>query len=174
MNCRPVVTSASPWLRSIGGPPSVQQRAHRRSYSGGRTRNGESRAPANAPQATCLNAGHLALGCAERSRSYARKRVACWTPMWCEYQEVEARFAQQLIDALGNERYEEWRAAGAALGLGEALELARSLARSRLRPPRQATFPLTRASERHAAGSWRSPWKTASTLFPSGSMTNAA
>ena len=50
--------------------------------------------------------------------------------MWREYQEVEARFAQQLIDALGNERYEEWRAAGAALGLDEALELARSLARA--------------------------------------------
>ena len=31
-----------------------------------------------------------------------------------------------------------------------------------------------RRSERHAAGSCRSPWKTASTLFPSGSMTNAA
>jgi quinol monooxygenase YgiN len=29
-------------------------------------------------------------------------------------------------------------------------------------------------SERHVAGNWRSPWKTASTLFPSGSMTNAA
>ena len=28
--------------------------------------------------------------------------------------------------------------------------------------------------ERQAAGGWRSPWKTASTLFPSGSMTNAA
>ena len=37
-----------------------------------------------------------------------------------------------------------------------------------------ATFPSTGASERHAAGSWGSPWKTASTLFPSGSMTNAA
>jgi hypothetical protein len=30
-----------------------------------------------------------------------------------EYQEIEARLAQQLIDAFGNERYEEWRAAGA-------------------------------------------------------------
>jgi putative transposase len=39
---------------------------------------------------------------------------------------------------------------------------------------RQGVFPRTRASERQAAGSWRSPWKTASTLFPSGSMTNAA
>ena len=36
----------------------------------------------------------------------------------------------------------------------------------------QATH--ARPSERHAAGSWRSPWKTASTLFPSGSMTYAA
>ena len=32
----------------------------------------------------------------------------------------------------------------------------------------------TRPSKRHVAGSWRSPWKTASTLFPSGSITNAA
>ena len=38
----------------------------------------------------------------------------------------------------------------------------------------QGTLPHTRASLRHAAGSWWSPWKTASTLFPSGSMTNAA
>ena len=36
-----------------------------------------------------------------------------------EYQEIEARLAQQLIDAFGNERYEKWRAAGAALGLDE-------------------------------------------------------
>ena len=38
----------------------------------------------------------------------------------------------------------------------------------------RGTFQHARPSERHAAGSWRSPWKTASTLFPSGSMTNAA
>jgi hypothetical protein len=38
----------------------------------------------------------------------------------------------------------------------------------------RVTFTHTGPSERHVAGSWRSPWKTASTLFPSGSMTNAA
>ena len=36
------------------------------------------------------------------------------------------------------------------------------------------TSPNAGAGERHAAGSLRSWWKTASTLFPSGSMTNAA
>ena len=51
------------------------------------------------------------------------------------------------------------------------------------RNSRRGATPNTRAaghsanagpSERHSSGSWRSPWKTASTLFPSGSMTNAA
>jgi hypothetical protein len=36
------------------------------------------------------------------------------------------------------------------------------------------SFSSGGSTERHVAGSWRSPWKTASTLFPSGSMTNAA
>ena len=39
---------------------------------------------------------------------------------------------------------------------------------------RSGDIPNAHPSERHVAGSWRSPWKTASTLFPSGSMTNAA
>ena len=46
--------------------------------------------------------------------------------------------------------------------------------------PRQRAVRLAQASfgtlaqASVTAGSWRSPWKTASTLFPSGSMTNAA
>jgi hypothetical protein len=38
----------------------------------------------------------------------------------------------------------------------------------------RASFAHAGPGEPQAAGSWRSPWKTASTLFPSGSMTNAA
>jgi hypothetical protein len=40
---------------------------------------------------------------------------------------METRFEQPLVDALGREAHEGARAAGAALGLDEALELARSL-----------------------------------------------
>jgi predicted ATPase len=42
--------------------------------------------------------------------------------------ELESRFEQPLIDALGREAYETERAAGAAMSLEETLELARSLA----------------------------------------------
>jgi hypothetical protein len=43
---------------------------------------------------------------------------------------METRFEQPLVDALGRDAYESARAAGAALRLDEAFELARALARS--------------------------------------------
>jgi hypothetical protein len=41
--------------------------------------------------------------------------------------ELESRFEQPLIDALGLEAYETERATGAAMSLEETIELARSL-----------------------------------------------
>ena len=44
--------------------------------------------------------------------------------------ELESRFERALIDALGLEAYENERTAGAAMSLGETIQLARSLADS--------------------------------------------
>jgi predicted ATPase len=50
------------------------------------------------------------------------------TPMSREENEIEARFERTLIEALGDDGYEKQQAAGAAMGLDETIELARSLA----------------------------------------------
>jgi predicted ATPase len=52
------------------------------------------------------------------------------TPLWPQEEEVEARFEQPLIDALGQGGYAREQAIGAAMSLDETLELARSLAGS--------------------------------------------
>ena len=49
------------------------------------------------------------------------------TPMWREEREIEARFEQPLIDALGEDAYAHEHAIGAAMTRDEAIDLAQSL-----------------------------------------------
>jgi predicted ATPase len=62
----------------------------------------------------------------------AAHRVAHGLKSWMSGRndELESRFEQALIDALGQEAYENERATGAAMSLEETIELARSLAGS--------------------------------------------
>ena len=52
------------------------------------------------------------------------------TWMWPQEEEIEDRFEQPLIDALGDDEYRRAHEEGRALSFEETLELARSLARS--------------------------------------------
>ena len=68
------------------------------------------------------------LGCPERSRSCGTKPGACGRGVWPQEEEIEDRFEQPLIDALGDDEYRRAHEEGGALSFDETLALARSLA----------------------------------------------
>ena len=69
-------------------------------------------------------------GWRERSHNCANEAGGLKTWMWPQEREIEVRFEQPLIDALGEGEYRSAHEEGRALSFEETLELARSLAAS--------------------------------------------